>query len=200
MDDFDEILNELIDDGGEPARQPTYRATIRGEKVTLTAWAGWLTTGGAMGQLFRDRERAGVAIADLTVEGEHDDELIVRFYSHGRSRDQAETALIKWASRVGYRRLWLSDRVVEVDPHPEQLGHAEVRCPTCRAPWTDANPEFWLFVRRQRSFPTWCPLCGCELPQWTVSETPPAERPRSRQRGSKWPASDRRPSQRPTNP
>jgi hypothetical protein len=160
-------FEELAGDGPEE-NEPTYRATIRSERVTVTTWVGWMATGGALGQLFADRERAGVAIADLTVEGEQRDELIARFYSPGRSLADAEAALIRWATQVGYGRLWLTDRVVELDPAPELLGRAEVRCPTCRAGWSDANPEFWLFVRNQREFPRWCPLCGCELPQWTV--------------------------------
>ena len=169
MDDFDEILEDL-DGGGEP--DPTYRATIivRTGRVSVTGWAGWLACGGAFGKLLRERERAGVAIADLTTTGADDDELIARFYADGGDLEAAEEALVEWASHVGYRRIWLSNRVAELEPSGEQIGPAHVRCPTCRAGWADATPEFWLMVRKQGEFPRWCPVCGFELPQWSVRD------------------------------
>ena len=44
-------------------------------------------------ELLESRKRAGVAIADLTLTGEDDSELIVRFLSEGRDRDDAEDVL-----------------------------------------------------------------------------------------------------------
>jgi hypothetical protein len=128
-----------------------------------------MARGGPLGSLLRARERAAVAIADLTLHGEDSEELLVRFHAAGRMRDEAERVLLEWASRVGYRRVWFPDRMVEIEPSPEQIGRASVRCPTCRAGWADSSPEFWLSVRKQGAFPMWCALCGCELPQWTVS-------------------------------
>lgn len=186
MDDIDEIIEELEGDG-EPQDDPTYRATIipRTGRVSVTGWAAWLARAGALGKLLEDRRRAGVAIVDLTVTGEGRDEVIARFYSDGGDLDRVEEALVEWAAHVGYRRLWLSDRMVALDPAPEQIGRATVRCPTCRAGWADSNPEFWLMVRKQGEFPRWCPVCGFELPQWRVSD--PGRETRKRR-----PATDRR--------
>ncbi len=82
-----------------------------------------------------------------------------------------------WSGRrsVGYRRVWLSDRVVELEPDPARIATAEVRCPTCRTRWEDSSPEFWLTVHESRNFPHWCPLCGHEMPEWKLQEP---ERPR----------------------
>jgi hypothetical protein len=169
MDDFDfDELFELLEDGDDEP-DPSFRATIRRGRLTLTNWAPWLFRCGPLGALVRERERCGVAIADLTLHGEDDDEVSVRFYAAGPKREEAERILIEWAARVGYRRVWLPDRLVEIEPAPEQtIGTAAVRCPTCLAHWADAQPEFWLQVRESGAFPMWCPACGCELPQWTV--------------------------------
>lgn len=161
--DFDDILG-----GEDEPESPTYRATIRKGRLMVTGWAPWMARGGPLGSLLRARERAEVVIADLTIHGEDDKELSVRFHAAGGKRDEAERVLLEWASRVGYRRVWFPDRMIEIEPSPEQIGRASVRCPTCRAQWTDSSPDFWLSVRKQGAFPMWCALCGCELPQWSV--------------------------------
>ena len=68
----------------------------------------------------------------------------------------------------GHRRLWLPDRLVEIERDPEAITHASVRCDVCHARWSDGTPEFWLGVREAKAFPKWCPVCGCELPQWVT--------------------------------
>lgn len=78
-EDFEEMLEELLGDDENPA--PTYRAVIRRGRLTITGWAPWLAAGGPLGKLLRERERRGVAIADLTLYGEKQDELAVRFYA-----------------------------------------------------------------------------------------------------------------------
>jgi hypothetical protein len=190
-DDFDFNFDDILDGGGEP-KSPTYRATIRNGRLTVTGWAPWLARGGPLGSLLRARERADVAIADLTIHGEDDEELSVRFHAAGRMREEAERVLLEWASRVGYRRVWLPDRMIEIEPAPEQIGTASVRCPTCRAQWADSGPDFWLSVREQGAFPSWCPLCGCELPQWTVSTDRRGATPGRCARPTRWRASDSR--------
>lgn len=181
MGDFDEFIDDLVagEDDGLPA--PTWRATIRRGQLTLTNWAPFLATNGPLGSVFPGRQRAGVAIADLTIHGDDADEVSVRYWAEGTDRAVADALLTTWAEDVGYRRLWLPDFVVELEPHPERLERAAVRCPTCRAHWSDGTPEFWLLVRGAKVFPKWCPLCGCELPQWQV--VPPATRRKSN-RGS----------------
>jgi hypothetical protein len=106
--------------------------------------------------------------------------IVVSFLSPGRDRDQAERTIVDWAKRTGYRRVWLSERVVDLDGGVP-VASAEVKCPTCGERWSDDSPEFWLTVQRSGAFPPWCFLCGSELPQWKVSpdaigDRPPAER------------------------
>jgi hypothetical protein len=143
----------------------------------MTHWAEWLAAGGMWNELLESRKRAGVAIADLTLTGEDDSELIVRFLSEGRAREEAERVLCTWARRVGYRRMWFPDRVVTLDGPSEIVSSAEVRCRVCGSRWHDSTPDFWEIVRNQGSFPKWCFICGWELPQWDVQVAEFVDRP-----------------------
>jgi len=184
--DLEDFIDELADLDGEGLPAPTWRATIRRGQLTMTGWAPFLITSGPLGNLFGDRERAGVAIADLTILGDDADEISVRYWSPGRHREEADEVLATWAEDVGYTRLWLPDRViVELERRPERLEGATVICPTCRARWSDATPEFWLTVRQAKAFPRWCPMCGCELPQWQVETPPSKQKPTDTRRGDR---------------
>ncbi len=80
----------------------------------------------------------------------------------------ARHALGGWAREVGYRRVWLPDDVVEL-PGPAPVEEvADVRCTGCRGVLCDTGEHFWEHVRASGRFPTACPLCGCDLPQWRV--------------------------------
>ena len=46
------------------------------------------------------------------------------------------------------------------------MSRAVTRCTGCRARLTDGEPAFWATVRASGCFPTVCPLCGSDLPQW----------------------------------
>lgn len=202
-EDFDDILNDLLGEGYEDGpRAPDFRVTIRDNTLTLTQWAPWLANGGPLGNLFRARERHDVTIADCTVVGEDKDELVVRYRSAGASRPQAEDTLLGWAETVGYRRAWLPGRVEALSGGAERLVRASVKCPTCAARWSDANPEFWLAIRESHQFPNICMICGGLLPQWTVRSRSPRQATRSRRdpaarRRSRSTASDSAPSERP---
>jgi hypothetical protein len=146
------------------------RATfLKGGRISMTPWMPGLAEGGALGAHFRVRERAGVAIADLRLVHNSDDEreVIVEFMAAGREREAAEALLCTWAGATGHRRVWLPSGPVEVDP-PATMATAAVRCPTCRARWTDSTPSFWHQVRCAGHFPLVCPACAHTLPQWTV--------------------------------
>jgi hypothetical protein len=158
---------------------PDFRATVRHGHIRLVDWAPWLARSGPLRTLLHARGRAGVAIADLTVlwDDEVAGELIVDFLA-GDAPGPRE-ALAAWASHVGYRRVWLPGEVRELEPGSG--GVATTTCTGCRARLTDGEPGFWLMVRRGGRFPTMCPLCGSDLPQWTnMSEDGDAERPNSR--------------------
>src|SRR3954471_18876070 len=93
--------------------QPDFRATVAGARVTVIPWMPALVCCGPMAGLLRERERAGVTIADLTRV--NDRELVARVLARGGAR-RAENALVRWAGAAGYTRLWLPSRVVELDP------------------------------------------------------------------------------------
>jgi hypothetical protein len=188
-EDFNELSTDLT--GADSAPDPTFRATIRGRRLMLTGWAPWLIRGGPLATLFPDRAADGITIADLTIHGNDDNEVSVRFYTVGGQLEDAESVLIRWAEGVGHRRIWFPDRLVTVESDPRSIGTASVRCPTCRARWSDSSPEFWLVVKGSGTFPRWCPMCGCEVPQWTVRRGM-SPRPTDHQSGEWQPASPSR--------
>lgn len=189
MDEFEEHFQHRPEESDdEPELTPTWRATIRRGKLTLTGWAPWLITGGPLGTLLPARARSGVTIADLTLHGADDDEVSVRFLVRAKPTEPADDLLIDWASKVGYRRVWLPDGLVDIERDPQAMTRASVRCDVCLARWSDATPEFWLGVRQEKAFPRWCPMCGSELPQWV---TRPTENPRLHNiaEGERWTSS-----------
>ena len=189
MDEFEEHFQHLPEESDdEPELTPTWRATIRRGKLMLTGWAPWLITGGPLGSLLPARARSGVTIADLTLHGADEDEVSVRFLVRAKPTEPADDLLIDWASKVGYRRVWLPDGLVDIERDPQAMTRASVRCDVCHARWSDATPEFWLGVRQAKAFPKWCPMCGSELPQWA---TRPTENPRLHNiaEGERWTSS-----------
>jgi hypothetical protein len=153
---------------------PDFRVTLRRDGVVrLVDWVPWLTTGGPLHTLLDARGRAGVCIADLTVVRDDDGtatELVVDVRCGDRPAHRQ--ALVDWAARVGYRRVWMDGEVIDVAPTPG--GRAETRCSGCRVRLVDAGVPFWDFVRQRGAFPAACCLCGADLPQWTVARQTPA--------------------------
>jgi hypothetical protein len=145
---------------------PDFRATIRSAQVRVVDWGPHLARSGPLQTLLHARGRAGIALVDLTVVREEDlaDELIAEFLAGDRPAHRE--ALVRWAATVGYRRAWLPGEVVELEPCAG--GAATTACTGCRARLTDADQRFWLGVRRAGRFPAICPLCGCDLPQWST--------------------------------
>jgi hypothetical protein len=164
------------------------RATIAHGELTLNPpLRGTITGGPAAMTLARLRD---VVLVDLRHAGEEDDELVATVPPNAPGVDRAaRRVLTEWAALVGYRRLWLPDRVVELDP-PPPVGTATVRCPTCASVWADSSPDFWALVRRNGCFPGYCPACGGALPVWRPARA--AARPRRVAAGTR--AGGRRPT------
>lgn len=157
--------------------EPFCRATIRGTRVTLNGWNRALAARGPA----RDGVRhVRATLADLYRAGEEDEELIVTPARGTRWTDDAEAALLTWAANVGYRRVWLPGRVVDLSDALAPCGGARVTCPTCGARWSDDGVDFWEGVRRRGWFPANCLACGGSLPEWDVAtvDAPPAPVPR----------------------
>ena len=167
--DFDERDDDIdldLDTGLEG--EPFLRATIAGGELTLNPPLTGTITGGPAAMTF-ERLR-DVVLVDLRHAGEDDEELVVTVPPNAPPVDRAaRRVLSEWAALVGYRRLWLPDRVLELDPPP--TGTASVRCPTCASVWADGSPQFWAAVRRNGHFPGYCPACGGSLPEWRPART-----------------------------
>lgn len=162
-----------MDHDDRPA--PWSRATIGPDGLTLNPWSPSLIIGGpAVMSLERLAER-GIALADLYAEGEPgDEELFVRYVARTRTAASDE-ALLEWARTVGYRRVWLPERVVDLTAPVAEAGIAETRCRVCTLQWRDDTLEFWHGVRMAGAFPGFCLACGASLPEWTVRSGTTAE-------------------------
>jgi hypothetical protein len=150
----------------EPVRDRFLRATIADGAITLNPPLSGTITGGPASMTFARLK--GVAIVDLRFTGGDDDELVATLPPNAPRLDRAaRRVLADWAALVGYRRLWLPDRVIDLDP-PPPVGTASVRCPTCTSVWADDSARFWTVVRKCGHFPGFCPACGGSLPEWRL--------------------------------
>ena len=165
--DFADFMDELSREPEDP--DPDFRATYRARRLTVMRWWPGLTVMGPPSSFFRQRQKAGTVIADLTQhEGKLGAELSITFRSAGRNRLSAEKAIAEWAASVGFKRLWLGHSLIELEATVGPNDTASVTCPTCGQLWSDEGYVFWSMVVSQRSFPSYCPLCGGDLPQWRV--------------------------------
>jgi hypothetical protein len=149
--------------------RPFARATITARRITLNPWRPGLIDGGPTGMLLRPLARRGVVLADLIADHE-EREIIARFVPRDSATEQARDALARWAAQVGWRRLWLDERVVDLADGDAAIGGcARAVCPTCGLHWMDERPEFWDHVREDGWFPAHCLACGGSLPEWDAA-------------------------------
>lgn len=148
---------------------PNFRATILPRRITLVTWGPWLAAGVTLLALLRQRGPDSAMIADLRVL--EDD--------RGLARDlvvdvvcgdtvEGRACLLRWASAVGYGRVWLPDEVIEIADDTMIGGVAHTRCRSCSASLVSDGADFWVTVRCVGAFPTTCPVCGGDLPQASV--------------------------------
>ncbi len=140
--------------------EPTCRASIRDGTVTLHGFNHRMYRGGPAPAALA---HVSIALADLHRPAEG--ELLVVPVPGPPWDEDAEAALVAWAGRVGYERVWLPGTVVTLDGLPA-LTTAAVDCPTCGAHWEDAAVGFWEMVRENGWFPGACRVCGGSLPEW----------------------------------
>jgi hypothetical protein len=166
--DFDDEMFDTEDDSSDSPDHPDFRAVVqRSGAVRLVHWGPWLQSTGPAYTLMAARDRAGVAIADLTVVRDDEGlatEVIVEFHSGGGDAHRA--ALIDWAHAIGYTRVWFDGELVDLEPTAG--GPVSTGCSGCGQEFVDGRSgKFWHHVRHSGAFPTGCSLCGSDLPQWT---------------------------------
>jgi hypothetical protein len=170
MDFDDETFRTDEDDKETPdgPDDPDLRATVqRSGAVRVVPWGPWLNSNGPAYTLIAARDRAGITIADLRIIRDDEGaarEVIVEFHSGGGDTHRA--ALSDWAQAVGYRRVWFDDEIIDLEPGAG--GPVTTRCTGCGQRFVEGRSgHFWQHVRHSGAFPTFCPLCGSDLPQWT---------------------------------
>jgi hypothetical protein len=142
---------------------PICRAAVRDGRVTLNRWTPSLVDGGPAQAGLRT---VTAALADLRT---WDGELIVTPVAPTPWTGESDEAVLRWAATVGYRRVWLPSRMVDLDGFA-QFSAAAVDCPTCGARWEDQTVDFWENVRRNGWFPGFCLACGGSLPEWEIAD------------------------------
>ena len=167
VEDDDDFEFEFDDwrppDPDDPPPCPHYRATLRDGRVTVIPWGPHLSVGPVHRRLLRERAASGVAVADLVVSGAPPArEVVVRWLARAPG---AEAALIRWASWTGHSRMWLPGKVIPLSA-PKRFGQAVTTCSNCGVEWRESDPEFWAAVQSAGTFPSFCLLCGGDLPQW----------------------------------
>lgn len=150
------------------ASHPDFRATITRTRLTIVPWGRWLADSGPLAE-FEEHVDDGIALADLGVvrddRGLADEVVVEWLCGDGRG---VRSTLIRWAATVGYRRIWLPDEMIQLTDAALVGGRARTRCRSCGGRLASGDTEFWVTVRCMGAFPPACPLCGGDLPQWTV--------------------------------
>jgi len=149
---------------------PLFRAIIKGDVLTLVPPYNAVRGSEDIRRHLEQPVNSGLALADLTTDPRTDGRKDLIVAPHGEVSENAQEVLVRWAEAVGYRRVWLPDRVVDLDFPP--LYVAEVTCPTCGFHQRGEGIEFWASIRDRGSFPGMCELCGGILPQWHVEPVP----------------------------
>ena len=159
--------------------QPELRVTVRRDGlVRAVSWHPGLVAWGPSATLLHGRTAAGVTIADAEIvradidDDDDEDEFsedgpvieLVLDVLAGGDEDALE-AIVEWAARIGYERVWLPTGVVDLDGIAPE-GSMQTRCTACHVRLVDGGRAFWGWVRTRGHYPTMCCLCGGDLPQW----------------------------------
>lgn len=151
------------------------RAIIRNGRLTLTHRPMFLQARRTL-TYARALEAAGTVICDLEIErGATGSDLIVRFVPEGSENDDATETLLAWAELAGFGRVWLPDRLIELNdtlvPDPRTL--EAIACPTCGIEDSDfLTADALAMLRRRGHLPRLCPVCGEHKPEWTAPRQP----------------------------
>ncbi len=178
-EEIDELLGEIVAEeeaieAGVP--RPRFRATWRNGRLLILPHHKGLAEQGPVSTVLggggHDHQR--LLVADLAEsegtgpEGRAGWELTVIPLTAERPGAEAIEALLAWSADVGYRRVWLPDRVVTHPSLGAFYSRAKVRCGSCGTIWRNGGHDFWSRVTKYRCFPIYCQLCGGDLPVWEV--------------------------------
>jgi hypothetical protein len=155
-----------------PSDNTIYRAVIRHGRITILKRPFILMAQQA--RAYSDAVRkAGTTIceveAGITSAGER--ELTVEPVAGCELDGQALDTLLGWAAVIGCTRVWLPDRVIDLDdsllPAPEDVESSP--CPTCGvSAHVDRVADELASLRRRGHRPRICPVCMSDSPELTV--------------------------------
>ena len=153
----------------DPGAPKQARAIIREGRITITRRPLLLQRERARSYSEALRE-AGTLICDLELSPEPagERELTVFRPIGGELDALATDALIEWGAMVGCRRIWLPDRLIEIDDTlVPGIDEIEVEpCPTCGvAPDIDDIADIIASRRRRGHSSDICPVCMSHRPE-----------------------------------
>src|SRR3954447_8245825 len=128
-------------------------------------------TGGPQRAVLAPLVERGVVLADLTSDVFDDgtEELGVDSVPTHVTTEAAVEVLISWPDHVGYRRVWMPDRALNLQGRLFDGGRAHMMCPTCTSQCEDESADFWAMVRGNGFLPASCPVCNGSLLEWRVT-------------------------------
>ena len=159
---------QIMRDQESPFGERQARAIIRDQRLTLTRPPMFLQARRTLSYSSALRD-AGTTLCDLEMHrSELTSELLVRFVPEGSESDSAVETLLSWAELAGFDRVWLPDRIVELDcslvPDPSDL--EQIPCPTCGVEATELTAADEIATMRRRGHqPRFCPVCGARTPE-----------------------------------
>jgi hypothetical protein len=147
---------------------PDYRGVFANGHLTLVPYCTRMPTRrGPAAKHFADCSGRAV-IADFEiVRGSGPPELVVTEITLP-GNERFRNAVVEFAERLGYGRVWLALEVIDLDATFPVLEGLWTRCTACLTEWTEHDVEVVLDARRAGLFRPYCRLDGHPVPQPTL--------------------------------
>jgi hypothetical protein len=146
---------------------PFFRATYADGRLSMVVRPPWLPSPDQSGWAapFFERPETDTVIADLTIIRSGGSlELVVDELVHAE-REDFRMMLTRWATLLGYRRIWVGLEIIELSDEPVSWDtRVTTTCFGCCTKWRADQMGFWINARNAGVFPNACALCGALMP------------------------------------